>query len=426
MKTKKKSWLAILLAVIMVSATLPTTVLAASWPPQLYVNGVDILSAEGNTVACGNGTALYDSENNILTLKNATITNEYDNNYGIYARDMNLNIVLVGTNSVSATNQGIYAANSSGGSAVDDGYLNISGSGSIKITAGINSIYGYKGVTISGGNITCEGLNAIGSEGAVKIENASVTGTCTVDDGESYGVLATQDIAITGGTVQMQGYWCGIQSILSSLSINGGSKVTVKEAIGNAVNTTSLTVEGAKLTADNTGDGAAVYSVGDITFKNGNAEISSVSSNGLYADGAVIIEEESEITASGYWRGIYGWMGWRFYCGQQCYGGIPWQCSCSLVIRCHDRKQYRRRDSSERLEWYKRRRSFFGYRFVGQHVGRGRLRKSYHEQCPDQRERGKRHWRSYAARRCDRSGRHHGGVYRRFQFDRSGRYHAHK
>ncbi|HJD46114.1 MAG TPA: hypothetical protein H9909_04650 [Candidatus Mediterraneibacter norfolkensis] len=289
MKTKKKRWLAILSAVIMVSAMLPTTVFASSWRPQLYVNGEDILSAENNTVACGNGTAVYDSANNTLTLNNATITKEYNNNYGIYARDMNLNIVLVGTNSVSATNQGIYVANSSGGSDVDDGYLNISGSGSIEITAGIYPIYGYKGVTISGGNITCIGSRAISTEGALTIENASITGICTDNSVEDSGIVATQNIVITNSTVSMQGYFGGINSILSGLSINGGSDVSILETIGNAINTPSLTIDGSKLTAKNTGYVAAVYSSGNASFKNGNVEISSVSSNGLYADETVTI-----------------------------------------------------------------------------------------------------------------------------------------
>ncbi len=359
MKTMKtKRWLSVLLCMLLCVCMAPTTAFAASWPPQLYVNGVDILSAENNTVVCGDGTAVYDSENNILTLDNATITNEYNNNYGIYARDMNLNIVLVGTNSISATNQGIYMANSSGGSAVDDGYLSISGSGSIKITAGIYPIYGYKGVTISGGNINCEGSRAISTEGSVKIENSSITGTCTDNSEEDYGVAATQDIIITGSTVHMQGYWGGINSIFSGVSINGGSEVTVKETTGNAVNTRLLTVDGSTLKADNIGAGAAVYSAGNITFKNSNAEISSVSSNGLYADGTIIIEEESEMTAIGSGLGIYGGTGVSVTDSNvtaQAEGSVALYSPSNVTIETSIVDA----TAPERSEWYKGRRWLF-------------------------------------------------------------------
>ena len=61
------------------------------------MNGVDILTVQDNTVACGEGTAVYDPDTNTLTLNDAHITTAYNLISGIYAEG-DLDIVLNGDN----------------------------------------------------------------------------------------------------------------------------------------------------------------------------------------------------------------------------------------------------------------------------------------------------------------------------------------
>ena len=67
---KMKKMLCGLLVAVLVLALVPVTAFAAG---ELWVNGVDILEADSYTVQCGEGTAVYDPDNAILTLTNATL-----------------------------------------------------------------------------------------------------------------------------------------------------------------------------------------------------------------------------------------------------------------------------------------------------------------------------------------------------------------
>ncbi|MCD8006149.1 MAG: hypothetical protein LUF29_04130 [Oscillospiraceae bacterium] len=114
----------IVLTVLMVVSMLPTGVFAATSYRYFYVNGKNIITAANNTVQCGNGTATFDAENNILTLENATITATKTSAisssyyYGIYIRPTaalasGVTIKLIGDNTIvsvdgSSKDYGIY------------------------------------------------------------------------------------------------------------------------------------------------------------------------------------------------------------------------------------------------------------------------------------------------------------------------------
>ena len=112
---------------------------------KLLVNDTDIITAANNTVQCGEGTAVYDSSTQTLTLTDATITVPDEPNVSSYCQsaisvgsnlNLDLNIVLVGENKIITNNNlsnGIYVA---GG----NNSLTISGEGSLSITCWYNNL----------------------------------------------------------------------------------------------------------------------------------------------------------------------------------------------------------------------------------------------------------------------------------------------
>lgn len=112
---------AVLLTLVLLGGLMPLNVSAAA-PTTVYVNGENIVTAEDNTVACGTGTAVYNSATNTLTLIDAEITAAY-NSSGIYA-DGDLMIVLEGENTISSLWAGIR---------VQNGSVSISGEGSLNV-----------------------------------------------------------------------------------------------------------------------------------------------------------------------------------------------------------------------------------------------------------------------------------------------------
>ena len=96
------------MAIVMTISLLPAAAYAdePNKPTTLMVNGENIINAEGNTVVCGNGKAVYDSVSNTLTLENATIDNEYVNG-SIYSNG-DLTINLIGANTITLTGNTSY------------------------------------------------------------------------------------------------------------------------------------------------------------------------------------------------------------------------------------------------------------------------------------------------------------------------------
>lgn len=145
---KTKSFIAILLSIVLVIGFTPGLNVRAEGEYNLWVNGVQFTSENASTgIACGEGKATYDATNNKLTLENATINvrSKYyvsETSYviallGIGSGISKLDIVLVGNNVIKDEDpgEGDYNAKGYAHGIYDnnDCDISISGSGSLVI-----------------------------------------------------------------------------------------------------------------------------------------------------------------------------------------------------------------------------------------------------------------------------------------------------
>lgn len=182
--------LAALLTLVLLVGLMPGAVFASPSTTSVYVNGVDILTVQDNTVACGEGTAVYDPDTNTLTLNDAHITTAYNLISGIYAEG-DLDIVLNGDNTMDGTNTqggelpyGIYAKG---------GDISIKGTGTLTLTARAFGIIADNDVSIGadieklyvstatqalrsekGGVVTIGGEPFTGIDKKITIENGKI------------------------------------------------------------------------------------------------------------------------------------------------------------------------------------------------------------------------------------------------------------
>ena len=105
---KMKRWLSVFLCALLCIGFMPTMALAAE-VAYLEVNGTNILRASNYTVACGNGSAVYDPATKTLTLHNADITSAATGNTdGAISFDSgDLTMVLEGKNTIQSSCCGI-------------------------------------------------------------------------------------------------------------------------------------------------------------------------------------------------------------------------------------------------------------------------------------------------------------------------------
>lgn len=145
---KTKSFIAILLSIVLVIGFTPGLNVRAEGEYNLWVNGVQFTSENASTgIACGEGKATYDAANNKLILENATINvrSKYyvsETSYviallGIGSGISKLDIVLVGNNVIKDEDpgEGDYNAKGYAHGIYDnnDCDISISGSGSLVI-----------------------------------------------------------------------------------------------------------------------------------------------------------------------------------------------------------------------------------------------------------------------------------------------------
>lgn len=227
---------------------------------KLLVNDTDIITAANNTVQCGDGTAVYDSSTQTLTLTDATITVPDEPNVSSYCQsaisvgsnlNLDLNIVLVGENKIitnTTLSNGIYVA---GG----NNSLTISGEGSLSITCnngkcGIYSASNGGDIIIDGVklDIHSEGNNGIGIQttsgsvslqngadvscicgkesiyafgGSLTIENSSVRSTSTA--ASSRAIASSQDLDITNSTVNCSSVGVTLYTSSGDINISGST-----------------------------------------------------------------------------------------------------------------------------------------------------------------------------------------------------------
>ena len=166
------------------------TLVSNEWLPltELWVNGVNILE---NPEEAPMGVS-YDAKTGVLTLNNAAITQGYlydsSNSYsaGIYANG-SLSIVLKGSSSIAAPENGNTFFD---GIAMYSGSLNISGDGSLAITA-------------LGGD----------SDGIYLQESSLIMKDCTLDITADYdGIYSDRSVTLTGCTLDIAADDDGIYS----------------------------------------------------------------------------------------------------------------------------------------------------------------------------------------------------------------------
>ena len=231
---------------------------------QLWVNGKNILEATDYTVQCGSGTAVYDPEDNTLTLDNATITNAYtydEDSYnspltsGIYV-DGDLTVVLEGENKINNAEMqdGIYST----------GSITIQGNSDSKLTAQVDGtgVYSKKGITIDEVKVNVAAAYGLYAD-KVTIENSNVF----VDDAD-YAIRAVDAITIIDSIVDVT-----TDLTANGIAIYSNGSLTIKGASSNvnihgdffAVQADVVTISGGTVTIDSDSFGVVAWSSFVIT-----------------------------------------------------------------------------------------------------------------------------------------------------------------
>ncbi len=161
-----------------------------------------------------------------LTLRNATIeqAKEYGNSHesmAIYLASGNMNLALVGENTVDALG---------GGSAASCG-INL-GSGSLSISGADGA-----SLTVYGGPTERGNSCGIYANGTITIDSGTVTVTGESASADSYGICASGAVTINGGTVVATG---GEAADRYSMGVRANGGITINDGVvtatgGNAV-----------------------------------------------------------------------------------------------------------------------------------------------------------------------------------------------
>lgn len=340
--------LAVLLSVMLVICLLPVTALAASHTV-LEVNGTDILAASDYKVACGSGTATYDPDTNTLTLDHAEINyqqNGNDNSAGAILFDGDLNINLVGENTITSVTCGIRGKNA--------GTLTITGD-----SLTLDCIYYGIGIPATGANITIDGADidvtvkginnftgvGIQAGGVLSIKNGayidatdvshhSIIGNAGIEIADStlyaqqytdyYAAIRSDgEISISNSTVEAKAnsesssaIWTG--NDLSSpptpgnITISDGSDVTLYSKSSNAVYAMlgTISISGSTVKAESfSGTYPALCADGDIDITNhSDVTVKSADTIGIYSTGGAVEIQDSiaHVTAHDEWDAIRG------------------------------------------------------------------------------------------------------------------------
>ena len=150
----------------------------------------DVLLSDSGTVECGEGTAFYNADNKTLTLTNATINTGYsyfDGTCGIYA-DVPLTIILVGENTISGMDYGIYGG----------GNITIEGNGTIAVSAEEAGIFTRDSLSLNSGTVTATGLGA-GSFGVYAGEFTMEEGSALIASGDQAAIIAFYSCSLPDG-----------------------------------------------------------------------------------------------------------------------------------------------------------------------------------------------------------------------------------
>ena len=350
MKHKLRSRaLTVVLSLMLIIGLMPATVFAAPVnPTTVQVNGTDILNGTDHTVSCGRGTATYDPGTNTLTLNNAEINyQQNDNSAGAILFNGDLNINLVGENTITSVTCGILGKNA--------GTLTITGD-SLTLDCIYYGIARYSDgadITIDGADIdvTAKGADnftgvGIQAGGVLSIKNGAYIDATDVshhpiignagieiEDSTVYAqqytdyyaaIRSDSEISISNSTVEAKADSEGSSAIwtgndLSSpptpgnITISDGSDVTLYSKSSNAVyamlGTISISDSTVKAESENAvalqaGDNIDITDHSDVTVK-------SAASIGIWSSGGAIEIQNSiaKVTANDEWDAIRGQSG---------------------------------------------------------------------------------------------------------------------
>ena len=283
---KLKQFVCGLLAMALLACALPAASAAGG---SLTVMGTDIAAQPGGTMQCGGGTAAYDAASKTLTLENASLhVGAESGDYGIQAKD-ELTLRLVGSNTIEMENgmNAIFAWKT----------LNITGGGTLSVTSQRTGIVAFDVFTIDGAavqvtSLDSAGWNALESQGGFRFVNgASVTAATNngvpiqamngrngsepfvyVENSKvNAPIQAYKDITLINSEVTADGVENGLLSLHGNIAVSGG---TVRlDTQGSAV---CVEAEGAALEIK---DGAAVT-------------LESQTGNAVYSNGTVLASGE--------------------------------------------------------------------------------------------------------------------------------------
>ncbi|MGX8851201.1 hypothetical protein [Amedibacillus sp. YH-ame10] len=235
---------------------------------EVWVNGVNIVTAVNQTVQCGEGTATYNATTNTLTLNNAKITEVNDIKHAIENRiNSDFTIVLNGQNNIEIERYtGVFS--------VANANVTFTGEGSLNIVAA-QSILNKKDIIFDGVTITAstQADGSIISDGNVMVKNGSDI-TCS---GTYFGINALGNLTISDSEVEAK----ATGTEMNAFRITG--PITIEKE-------STVTAES---------DFVAVYSTQDITIKDSYIDASSKSDYSIWTKAALSIKGSAEVIAKG-------------------------------------------------------------------------------------------------------------------------------
>ena len=194
----RRRWVACLVAVLAALALAPVRAMAAA-PVTLWVNGTDILKEDDLKVTCGAGTAEYDRSTNTLTLTDVTIEGDFSGSAAINVNG-DVNIRLVGTNTISSGWYGVYAHSNGTVAFCGSGTLTISSS-SACVNAGdiiVGTVGEEGGPTI---NATSQNDSGLYATNTLTVQNGSTVTAESKDSDYSYALFAESAVNIVDSTL---------------------------------------------------------------------------------------------------------------------------------------------------------------------------------------------------------------------------------
>lgn len=242
----------------------------------LWVNS-ERLTSTSLTVKCGTGTAVFDPEENVLTLTNAQITlgsSESGSKSGILSQIPDLKIELSGTNKIENTG-GCAILASSTASQYSNCAVSFSGNGSltVKDNSSNGGIQCSGKVDISNTKVNVESSGpAILSSSDVSIKNSTVTAS----SGGSSNAITSQNgrVTISGSDVSVtctsgSGIYLGAGQSGAALTVKDSTlTASASQGITGAIpGSTTASFENSNA-AINTGVVASMIPSGNITLKN--------------------------------------------------------------------------------------------------------------------------------------------------------------